>query len=287
MGRRCKISSHTFICEGVTIEDNVFIGHGVMFINDTYPRATANGELQTEADWKVERTVIKNGASIGTGATILANVTIGENAIVGAGSVVTKGRSREQHRRRKSREVFPPYRIRRGGPKVSSSNANGIPFLDLVTPHVELEQELTKVFQQALRTAGFIGGPMVEEFEKAFAVFCGADHAVAVGSGTDALRFAIMAAGVQPGDVIVTVPHTFIATTEAISQAGAHPEFVDVDERTYNMSPERLREYLEKQCSVDPSGKLVSRRSGRRVGAIVPVHLYGQTADMDPDSRAR
>lgn len=90
VGRRCKISSHSFICEGVTIEDNVFIGHGVMFINDIYPRATANGALQTEADWKVERTVIKNGASIGTGATILANVTIGENAIIGAGSVVTK-----------------------------------------------------------------------------------------------------------------------------------------------------------------------------------------------------
>jgi len=91
VGRRCKISSHTFICEGVTIEDNVFIGHGVMFINDSYPRATAaDGNLQTEADWKVERTVIKKGASIGSGATILSSITIGENAIVGAGSVVTK-----------------------------------------------------------------------------------------------------------------------------------------------------------------------------------------------------
>ena len=91
VGKRCKISSHTFICEGVTIEDNVFIGHGVMFINDTYPRATAaGGSLQTEADWKVERTVIKRGASIGSGATILCNTTVGENAIVGAGSVVTK-----------------------------------------------------------------------------------------------------------------------------------------------------------------------------------------------------
>jgi acetyltransferase-like isoleucine patch superfamily enzyme len=91
VGKRCKISSHTFICEGVTIEDNVFIGHGVMFINDSYPRATAaDGSLQTEADWKVERTVIKKGASIGSGATILSNITIGENAIVGAGSVVTK-----------------------------------------------------------------------------------------------------------------------------------------------------------------------------------------------------
>jgi acetyltransferase-like isoleucine patch superfamily enzyme len=91
IGQRCKISSHTFICEGVTVEDNVFIGHSVTFVNDTYPRATAaDGNLQTEADWKVERTLIKKGASIGSGVTILANVTVGENAIVGAGSVVTK-----------------------------------------------------------------------------------------------------------------------------------------------------------------------------------------------------
>jgi UDP-2-acetamido-3-amino-2,3-dideoxy-glucuronate N-acetyltransferase len=91
VGKRCKISSHTFICEGVTIEDNVFVGHGVMFINDSYPRATAaGGSLQTEDDWKVEKTVVKKGASIGSGATILANLCVGENAIVGAGAVVTK-----------------------------------------------------------------------------------------------------------------------------------------------------------------------------------------------------
>lgn len=91
VGRRCKISSHTFVCEGVTIEDNVFVGHGVVFINDIYPRSTTpEGELQTERDWKVEKTLIKKGASIGSGSTILARVTIGENAIVGAGSVVTK-----------------------------------------------------------------------------------------------------------------------------------------------------------------------------------------------------
>ena len=91
IGRCCKISSHTFICEGVEIEDNVFIGHGVMFINDLYPRATTTtGELKTEADWKVEKTVVKKGASIGSGATILSNVAIGENSIVGAGSVVTR-----------------------------------------------------------------------------------------------------------------------------------------------------------------------------------------------------
>jgi len=91
VGRRCKISSHTFICEGVTIEDNVFVGHGVTFVNDSYPRSTTSGgELQTEKDWKVETTLVKRGASIGSGSTVLANLVIGENAIVGAGSVVTK-----------------------------------------------------------------------------------------------------------------------------------------------------------------------------------------------------
>ncbi len=161
------------------------------------------------------------------------------------------------------------------------SNSNSIPFLDLVTPHVELEQELTEVFQKTLRSAGFIGGAMVQGFERAFAVFCETQHSIAVNSGTDALRFALIAAGVKQGDVVVTVPNTFIATTEAISQAGALPEFVDIDERTYNINPEKLREYLETKCSVDPVGNLISKRSGRRVTAIVPVHLYGQCADMD------
>ena len=91
VGRRCKISSHTFICEGVQIEDGVFVGHGVTFINDSYPRATnSQGELQTESDWKVEPTIVKKGASIGSGATLLSGITVGENAIIGAGSVVTK-----------------------------------------------------------------------------------------------------------------------------------------------------------------------------------------------------
>jgi len=90
VGKRCKISSHTFVCEGVEIEDNVFVGHNVAFINDSYPRATTGDQLQTEADWRVERTLVKKGASIGSGSTILSNITIGENALVGAGSVVTK-----------------------------------------------------------------------------------------------------------------------------------------------------------------------------------------------------
>ena len=165
--------------------------------------------------------------------------------------------------------------------RISKSVPDSIPFLDLVTPHVALEQELISVFRQVLLTAGFIGGPMVEEFETAFAAFCNAKHSIAISSGTDALRFAIMACGVQPGEVVLTVPHTFIATTEAISQAGAVPEFVDIDEETYNISPDRLQQFLEEQCVRSRWGQLISRRSGRAVTAVVPVHLYGQMADMD------
>jgi dTDP-4-amino-4,6-dideoxygalactose transaminase len=161
------------------------------------------------------------------------------------------------------------------------SHPKNIPFLDLVTPHVELEPELTAVFQQVIRSAGFIGGALVENFEKEFAAFCHSERAVAVNSGTDALRFALIAAGVKAGDIVVTVPHTFIATTEAISQAGAQIEFVDIDEQTYNMDPAKLKAFLEVQCELRPEG-LFHRKSGKRVRAVVPVHLYGQMADMDP-----
>ena len=163
------------------------------------------------------------------------------------------------------------------------ANPTKIPFLDLVTPHQELQEELLAVVEKAFSNAGFIGGPMVEDFEKEFAAFCGAKYCVGVNSGTDALRFAFMAAGVEPGDIIVTVPHTFIATTEAISQAGAQIAFVDIHEQTYTMDPLKLREYLETRCEVDTkSGELIELASKRRVRGIVPVHLYGQTADMDP-----
>lgn len=162
------------------------------------------------------------------------------------------------------------------------SGIGNIPFLDLVTPHLELESELTDLFRQVLTKAAFVGGPMVEGFEREFAKYCSTSYAIAVNSGTDALRFALIASGVKPGDVVLTVPNTFIATTEAITQAGALPEFIDVDERTYNISWKELSKYLENQCCKNKSGELISRRSGRRVTAIVPVHLYGQTADMDP-----
>ncbi len=156
-----------------------------------------------------------------------------------------------------------------------------VPFVDLVSLHTELEEELVQKFRSALRTAGFIGGPMVETFEREFGHFCGVSHCIGVGSGTDALRFALIAAGVRQGTSVITVPNTFIATTEAISQAGAIPEFVDVNDRTYNIDPEKLREFLEQRCIRDTSGTLISRRNGQQVTAVIPVHLYGQMADMD------
>lgn len=159
---------------------------------------------------------------------------------------------------------------------------DAIPFLDLVTIHRELEPELTGAFKGALDTAGFIGGPAVEQFEHAFAEFCGTKYCIGVGSGTDALRFALTAAGVKSGDVVITVPHTFIATTEAISQAGAEPRFVDIDERTYNMDPAKVLKYVESSCTFDSRlDVLIDNKTGKPVTAIVPVHLYGQMADMD------
>jgi len=161
--------------------------------------------------------------------------------------------------------------------------ADKIPFLDLITVHRELREELRAVFELALDTAGFIGGPMVQEFERGFAESCEARYCVGMASGTDAVRLALIAAGVAPGDTVVTVPLTFFATTEAISQVGARFDFVDVDARTYTMDPEKLRAYLEIECTPDPqTGYVVSKRTGSPVKAIIPVHLYGQMADMDP-----
>jgi len=162
------------------------------------------------------------------------------------------------------------------------SNNHKIPFLDLVGLHEEIEKELVPVFQSTLRTANFIGGPLVEGFERDFARFTDTAYCLGVASGTDAVRFALMAAGVRPGDVVVTVSHTFIATTEAISQAGARPDFVDIDERTYCMDPGKLQEYFERECYVDrETGKPFHRKWNAPVTAVIPVHIYGRVADMD------
>jgi len=156
-----------------------------------------------------------------------------------------------------------------------------IPFLDLVSPHRELEPELMAIMQSALRSAGFIGGSMLQEFERNFAEFIGAAECIGVSNGTDALRFALIAAGVKPGDAVLTVANSFIATAEAITQAGAVPEFIEVDEDTYNMCPHSLRTYLE-ECPLDvDTGMRLGRRTGMPITAVLPVHLFGQMADMD------
>lgn len=140
-----------------------------------------------------------------------------------------------------------------------------IPFLDLKVQYQQIEAELKPILEEIMVNGAFIGGPQVAAFEMEFAAFCGAGHCVGLNSGTDALRFALMAAGIGRGDEVLTVPHTFIATTEAISQAGARPVFVDIDPTT---------------CCIDVNQ--IKHRLSSRTRAIVPVHLYGQTADMDP-----
>jgi dTDP-4-amino-4,6-dideoxygalactose transaminase len=161
------------------------------------------------------------------------------------------------------------------------TNGNGIPFVDLVAPHQALHDELLAAAKNVLTTAMFIGGPMVEQFEREFARFCNADHCIGVSSGTDALRFALMASDIGRDDIVVTVANTFAATVEAILQAGAKPHFVDIDPRTFNMSVDSLREFLATQCELTSGRGLVHRDSGRAVRAVMPVHLYGQVCDMD------
>jgi dTDP-4-amino-4,6-dideoxygalactose transaminase len=156
-----------------------------------------------------------------------------------------------------------------------------IPFVDLVSSHRELEPELLEAVREALRSAAFIGGPQVEAFEREFAGYCGSTFCVGVGSGTDALRFALIACGVTAGDAVVTVANTFIATVEAISQAGADTEFVDVDERTYTMDPAALERFLDACPKQAGTGRPLGQRTGKPIKAVVPVHLYGQLADME------
>ena len=142
-----------------------------------------------------------------------------------------------------------------------------IPFLDLVTPHRELQDEILAVVRQALSTAAFTNGPMLLQFETAFAEFCGTQHCIGVSSGTDALRFALLAAGIGPGDAVLTAPNSFVATAEAISQTGAIPEFVDVDPRTCNLDVVQLRAYLETCCVAERPGQFgqsIQRSAGGR-----------------------
>jgi len=155
-----------------------------------------------------------------------------------------------------------------------------VPFADLRAMHEEVRGEIEAAWHALVDRSAFVGGPAVAEFEHAFAEYCEVPHAVGVGSGTDALRIALQALGIRAGDLVLTVPHTFIATVEAITQAGASPVFVDIEPDSYTMDPVLVGEYLERGCR-SQDGVLVERKSGRRVAGLVPVDLYGHPADWD------
>ena len=262
IGRNVKVSSHTFICEGVTIEDDVFVGHNVSFINDKYPRATANGGLQTDADWECIPTLVKKGASIGTSSTILCGVTIGEQAIVGAGSVVTKD--------------VPAHAVVAGIPArfirnieheavAGDERSNPVPFLDLKAQYRSIKAEILPAVHKVLEGCSFVLGEEVSAFEREFAVYQQARSGIAVNTGTSALHLALLSAGIGPGDEVITVPFTFVATVAAIIYTGAKPVFVDIDPVSLTMDVNAIEE------AITP-----------RTKALIPVHLYGQAADMDP-----
>lgn len=262
IGNNVKVSSHTFICEGVTIEDDVFVGHNVSFINDKYPRATANGQPQTEADWVCVPTLVKKGASIGTSSTILCGITIGENAIVGAGSVVTKD--------------VPANVVVAGIPArfvrvidnetvFIDESPKPVPFLDLKAQYKSIKAEILPAVNKVLENCSFTLGEEVSAFEREFSVYQNAASGIAVNTGTSALHLALLAAGIGPGDEVVTVSFTFVATVAAIVYTGATPVFVDIDPKSLTMAVSEIEK------AITP-----------RTKAILPVHLHGQAADMDP-----
>jgi len=164
----------------------------------------------------------------------------------------------------------------------SAHPSSPIPLVDLRAQHDELRPEIEAAIRDIMDRSSFIGGPYVEAFERDFAAYCEARHAVGCASGTDALKLALMAVGVKPGDEVITVPFTFIATVEAITLVGAHPVFVDIDLETYAIHPDQLAQFLKRECQIGEDGRPVNRRSGRQVTAVIPVHLYGFPANMAP-----
>lgn len=261
IGKNVKVSSHTFICEGVTIEDDVFVGHNVSFINDKYPRATANGAPQTEADWVCVPTLVKKGASIGTSSTILCGVTIGENAIVGSGSVVTKDVPAN------SVVAGIPARFIRTMEDVESDKDDSlqpVPFLDLKAQYHSIKAEIQPAVNKILESCSFVLGEEVAAFEREFAAYQNAGNGIAVNTGTSALHLALLAAGVGPGDEVITVSYTFVATVAAIVYSGAKPVFVDIEPNSLTMDTSAI------EAAITPRTKV-----------ILPVHIHGQSADMD------
>ena len=155
-----------------------------------------------------------------------------------------------------------------------------IAFVDLHAQHAPILDEIHAAINEILSNSSFIGGAAVSQFEDEFAQYLGVQEVIGVGNGTDALWLALVANGIGPGDAVITVPNTFIATAEGITRAGAHPLFVDIDIETANLSSVALNEFLANQCNVDDNGHLRHVQTGTRVAAVMPVHLYGLPADL-------
>jgi dTDP-4-amino-4,6-dideoxygalactose transaminase len=155
-----------------------------------------------------------------------------------------------------------------------------VPFVDLRAMHEEVRPEVEAVFQDIFNKSSFIGGPYLNAFESNFAAFCGVKQTVACASGTDAVKLALMAAGVRAGDAVLVPSHTFIATVEAITLIGAFPIFIEIDEDTFHISSQALEKYFQEECRLGPDGFWVGGKSGLRITAVLPVHLYGMIVDM-------
>ncbi|MEK6940124.1 MAG: aminotransferase class V-fold PLP-dependent enzyme [Nanoarchaeota archaeon] len=255
IGKNVIVSSHSFICSLVTIEDNVFVGHGVMTINDLYP--PSKRRTGTDAGWK--STLIKKNAVIGSNATLMP-VTIGENSIVGAGAVVTKD--------------VPDNCIVAGNPakiigqlpqdQRNASGAMKIPLADLKLQHAKIRDELDTAIKKVIDDCSFIMSEQMGVFEKNFAEFCKVKHALGVSNGTSAISLALEACGIKEGDEVITTPHTFIASTEAISKAGAKIKFVDIEEKTNLIDVKKIESAITEKTK-----------------AILAVHMNGLMCDME------
>lgn len=284
IGNNCKIQNNVSIYTGVILEDEVFCGPSMVFTNVINPRSSISRMSE------IKKTLVKKGSTIGANATIVCGNTIGEYSFIGAGAVVTHD--------------TPAYSLMIGNParlsgwvcscglKLNFSNTqecmckcgkkyikisdkkiefspgvvhiNHVPLLDLKSQYNSIKKEIDNAVLKVLENQHFILGPDVEELEKKIADYCQCKYAVGVSSGTDALLLALMSIDIEPGDEVITTPYTFFATAGVISRLGAKPVFVDINPDTYNINAD-LIEY-------EITGK---------TKAIIPVHLYGQCADMD------
>ena len=254
IGENVVVSSHSFICSLVTIEDNVFIGHGVMTINDVYP--PSKRRTGTDAGWKP--TLIKKNAVIGSNATLMP-VTVGENSIVGAGAVVTKDVPDN------CVVAGNPAQIVRYLPTTQKEvKVMKVPLADLKLQHAKIRDDLDAAIKKVLDDCSFIMSEQVSNFENYFAEFCQAKHAIGVSNGTSAISLALEACGIGDGDEVITTPHTFIATTEAISKVEAKIKFVDIEEKTHLIDVTKIEAAITEKTK-----------------AIIPVHLNGLMCDME------